>query len=289
MTTLTLARTGRRSPWLAWLPVAAGLLLLYGPTWATLAGTLWTSDEYSNGPIVGAIVLWLLWRSSGPLLAAPCAPRHALGGVALAGGLAMAIAGRILAAPEVEIASQIPVLAGILLLARGTSALAVAWFPLAFLAFMIPLPGSILGPMTAGLKEWIAVLAEGLLYAAGLPVARDGVAIDIGQYRLFVADACAGLHSMLSLSALGVLYVHLSRRPSILHNAVLLASILPIAFLANLLRVLFLLLTTYWFGDAAARWLHGAAGLSVFVAELALLLALDRLLAWRTARRSARC
>ena len=281
---LPLERAGLRQAWVAWWPVAAGFVLLYGPAWATLSRTLWTSDEYSNGPVVGAIALWLLWRLRERLQAAPGAPHDALGGAALAVGLVLALAGRTVAAPELEMASQIPVLAGVLLLARGPAALRIAWFPVAFLVFMIPVPGSILGPMTAGLKEWISVLAEGLLYAAGLPVARDGVAIDIGQYRLFVADACAGLHSMLSLSALGVLYVHLSRRPSVLHNAILLASILPIAFLANLLRVLLLLLTTYHFGDATARWLHDAAGLGVFVAELTLLYALDRVLAWRLAR-----
>lgn len=280
MTALSFGPRWGRSPWTPWVLVLAGLLLLYAPTWHSLSNTLWATDEYSNGPLVGAVSAWLLWRMRGPLLALSPLPLPWWGVVVLAGGLILAIGARMLLAPELGIASQIPVVAGILLVARGTPALRLAWFPLVFLAFMVPVPGSILGPMTATLKEWISVLAEGLLYTAGLPVARRGVAIDIGQYRLFVADACAGLQSMLSLSALGVLFVYLSGRTSIVHNAVMLGSIVPIAFIANLIRVVLLLLTTYYFGDATARWLHTAAGLSVFVAQIGLLFALDYVLAW---------
>lgn len=279
MNAATLSRTRLPPPWFAWLPVAGGLVLLYGPTWLTLARTLWATPEYSNGPIIGATALWLAWRRRGQLAEAPRAPWGKLGLATLLGGLLLAVVGRLLASPALEIATQIPVLAGILLFLRGPAAMRAVWFPLAFLLFMIPLPGSVLVPMTAGLKQWIAVLAEQLLYASGLPVAREGVTINIGQYRLFVADACAGLHSILSLSALGVLYVYLSHRASIVHNAAMLASIVPIALAANLVRVLFLVLATYWFGDSAAKQMHDVAGASVFVAELLLLFVLDRALA----------
>lgn len=77
--------------------------------------------------------------------------------------------------------------------------------------------------------------------------------LTIGQYQLLVADACSGLHSMFSLSALGALFMYLMARASLLHNAIMLVSILPIAFAANIARVLLLLLITYHFGDAAGQ------------------------------------
>ena len=79
---------------------------------------------------------------------------------------------------------------------------------------------------------------------------------------LLVADACSGLHSMFSLTALGTLFMYITARKSRLHNALMLASILPIAFVANVIRVIILVLVTYHFGDEAGQgFLHGAAGM----------------------------
>lgn len=110
-------------------------------------------------------------------------------------------------------------------------------------------------------------------------MARNGVVITVGQYRLLVADACSGLHSILSLSALGSLFIYLMGRNGLLHNLLMAASILPVAFAANLVRVLLLALLTFHFGDATGRMLHELAGITVFLTALGLLFGLDALLA----------
>ena len=90
---------------------------------------------------------------------------------------------------------------------------------------------------------------------------------------MLVADACSGLHSMYSLSALGTLFMYIMARRSRLHNAIMLASILPIAFVANIVRVIVLVLITYHFGDEAGQgFLHGAAGMVLMLVALRLLL-----------------
>ena len=123
-------------------------------------------------------------------------------------------------------------------------------------------------------------LAEQLLYAAGYPIARNGVMLTVGQYQLLVADACSGLNSMFSLSALGLLFMYVTARTSIFHNAIMLVSILPIAFAANIVRVLVLILITYHFGDAAGQgFLHGAAGILLLIVALSILFLLDGALA----------
>jgi hypothetical protein len=78
---------------------------------------------------------------------------------------------------------------------------------------MIPLPGIIVDAVTGPLKQWISVIVVELLYGVGYPIARNGVILTIGQYQMLVADACSGLHSMYSLSALGTL-VHVHRGAS---------------------------------------------------------------------------
>jgi len=126
------------------------------------------------------------------------------------------------------------------------------------------------------LKPHISSLATQLLYKAGYPVAQDGVIVLIGQYRLLVADACSGLNSMFSLSAIGLLYLYLMQYRSWLRNGVILASLLPVAFIANILRVVTLVLVTYYFGDAAGQgFMHGFSGMLLFVIALSSILVLD--------------
>ena len=105
------------------------------------------------------------------------------------------------------------------------------------------MPGILVDAVTGPLKQWISVIVVELLYDVGYPISRNGVILTIGQYQMLVADACSGLHSMYSLSALGTLFMYIMARRSKLHNVIMLASILPIAFAANIVRVIALVLS----------------------------------------------
>jgi exosortase len=112
--------------------------------------------------------------------------------------------------------------------------------------------------------------------------------LTLGQYQLLMADACSGLHSMITLGALGLLFLHLMGRASPLHNGLLIAAIVPVALLANVVRVLVLALATYYLGERAAQGLvHDLAGLLLFVIALAAMLAIDALLYRALHRRKA--
>jgi exosortase/archaeosortase family protein len=105
------------------------------------------------------------------------------------------------------------------------------------------------------------------------------VVLTIGQYQLLVADACSGLNSMFTLSALGFMYLYLLRYQSWLHNGLLLLSILPVAFCANIVRVVALVLITYHFGDAAGQsFMHGFSGIVLFVIAVLILFGVDALI-----------
>jgi len=195
-------------------------------------------------------------------------------------GLLLYVLGRSQAIAIFEAGSLAPVLAGVLLAMRGWPGLRALWFPILFVAFLVPLPVIFVDTLTGPLKQSVSEITVQILRTAGYPIARDGVIITIGQYQLLVADACSGLNSMFSLSALGLLFMYLTARVSLLHNAVMLACILPIAFAANIVRVLVLILVTYHFGDEVGQgYLHGSAGIVLMLIALVALLALDGVLA----------
>jgi exosortase B len=276
----------------AWWPVLVGLLVLYLPTYYGLANGIWNSEEHAHGPIVLAVALFLIWQARHFFLEAPRAVatdadgaealgdrRPKTGWTLLILGLLFYALGRSQEILLFEVGSQVPVLLGVLLITVGSKAARALWFALFFLLFMVPLPGFVVDSATGPLKQHISEIAEHLLYAAGYPIARSGVTLTVGPYQLLVADACSGLHSMFSLSAMGLLYLYLMGHKSWARNAILIASILPIAFVANVIRVIILVLVTYHFGDEAGQgFVHGFAGIVLFVVALLILFALDGVL-----------
>jgi exosortase B len=265
--------------WLEWLLVAIGLLALYVPTFHDLARTLWREDDHAHGPIILGVIAWLFWRQRSALVATPSGAAPLAGITVLVLGLLVYVVGRTQEINLFQVGSLLPVLAGALLAMRGWAGLRAFWFPLLFVVFLVPFPNMFIDAVTGPLKHNVSAVAEKILYAAGYPIGRSGVVLTVGQYQLLVADACSGLNSMFSLSALGLLYLYIMKRASIAHNAIVIASILPIAFAANIIRVLVLILVTYHFGDEAGQgFLHGAAGMVLVMAALILLLAFDGVL-----------
>ena len=262
-----------------WLPVLIGLLALYIPTIHNLSTGIWNLEDQAHGPIILMVVLYLLWQQRQVLIAEPVNTKPMLGGLLLVIGLLIYAIGWSQEIFIFEIGSMVPVLTGVSLITLGTKGLHKLWFAIFFTVFMIPLPGFVVDTVTGPLKHSISVLAESLLYSFGYPIARSGVTISIGSYQLLVADACSGLHSMFSLSALGLLYLHIMHYRNWLRGGVLLASILPIAFIANLFRVITLILITYYLGDEVGQgFIHKFAGLFLFVISLLSLFVFDALL-----------
>ena len=270
-----------------WLVALAGWAVMYVPVYWWAANGIWQSEEHGHGPLILGVLVWLFWTQRQALLAAATQPSPALGWPLFLSGLLVFVVGRAFSISIFELGSQPLVAAGALLLMKGTPALRIAWFPILYMVFMIPLPGIFVDAVTGPLKQWVSVIVEGVLYAVGYPISRTGVTMTIGQYQLLVADACSGLNSMFSLSALGTLFMYIMGRKSKLHNAIMLAAILPFAFAANIVRVIVLVLVTYHFGDEAGQgFLHGTAGMVLMLVALASFFALDTLLAF-VARRFA--
>jgi exosortase B len=270
-----------------WWPVLAGLLLLFVPTFYSLATGAWISEEQGHGPIIFGLALWLIYRKWPEVLAAtsPAIP-SAAGWAILAVGLVLHLLGRSQHILMFEVSSIILVMAAILLVKRGAAALRVLWFPFFFMLFMVPLPSELVATLTLPMKLAVSYATEHLLFLAGYPIGRSGVILQIGQYQLLVADACAGLQTLLTLEALGLFYLNLMRHPSAVRNVGLALLIIPISFSANVIRVITLTLITYYFGDAAGQgFLHGFAGMVLFLTALILILGVDSGLQWYIKRK----
>jgi len=145
--------------------------------------------------------------------------------------------------------------------------------------FMIPLPNTLVGPLTGVMKLAVSASTVSILGWADFPVARNGVIISLGQYQLLVADACSGMRTLFMLEALGILYLNLVHFSSRVRNIVLPILIIPISFTANVVRVIILCLITYYWGSAAGQgFLHGFAGMVLFIAGLLMMLVADHIL-----------
>lgn len=254
-------------------------MVLYIPTYVSLVSGAWTIERNAHGPLILAAILFAFWKHREQLPLIMIRPRPVFGGMVFGTGLLLYILGRSQDILIFEVGSQIPVLAGLFLILMGGEAVRKFWFPILFILFLIPIPGVLVDFLTVPLKHYVSIVVDDLLYWFGYPIARDGVVMTIGPYQMLIADACSGLNSMYSLSALGVLYIYLRGHAGWLQNSVLILSVLPVALLANIGRVILLIMVTYYYGDAAGRgFVHDFSGISEVVLALSVLLMLDALL-----------
>ncbi|MDQ1815245.1 exosortase B [Massilia sp. CCM 9210] len=273
----------------SWAPLALGLLLMYVPSFYDMFTGLWSTEEQAHGPIILGISHWLLYRNWGQMLAVSEGERGSwLGWPLLVLSVFVYFIGRSQGIAIFEIGSYLGTLMALILLMRGTRALRAQWFPFFFMLFMLPLPGSLVDMLTMPMKTAVSWVVGNVLYWVGYPISRSGVILQIGQYKLLVADACAGLHTLFTLEALGLLYLNIVRHNSLFRNITLAILIVPISFISNVIRVMVLTLITYHLGDAAGQgFLHGFAGMVLFVSALLLIIATDSLLRFGAADKEA--
>ncbi|MES2501528.1 MAG: exosortase B [Pseudomonadota bacterium] len=260
-----------------WVPIIIGLLALYLPTYQHVFNSLWVTEDQAHGPIVLMVIVFLFWQKREHFaLSAADKPAPILGGITFFLGLLCYVAGRSQDIFILDLASQIFVFAGIFLLMRGLPMLKALWFPLFFIIFMIPFP---LDSLTLPMKMAVSYVTETILFWFDYPIAREGVILQIGQYQLLVADACAGMHTLISLEALGLLYLSLVKHDSLIRNITLTVLIIPISFTANVIRVITLTLITYYFGDEVGQgFVHGFAGILLFFVALMFIMTVDSML-----------
>lgn len=260
--------------------IIIGLAILFVPTYIHLYDVFWQKGEMSHGPLVLLIVLFLFWQKKKFFFDDDLInPLPLPGSLLLIFGLLAYIVSKWQSLLVFEVFIQLLIITAVVLLIYGPKVLRKIIFPIFFLLFLVPLPASIVDAITLPMKIAVSTFAEYILYNLDYPIARNGVILQIGFYKLLVADACAGLQTVFTLEAMGLLYLHLVKRDSFTRNLSLALLIIPISFVANTIRVVVLVLVTYYFGDEVGQgFLHDFAGFVLFGTALIFIIFVDTII-----------
>jgi exosortase len=240
----------------------------------------WANDgNYSHGFLVAPLAVYFVWERRHRLRGMPALP-HWTGFLVVAASLVLLGVGVLGAELFLTRLSMIGVLAGATIFILGWRHVGILAFPLAFLLLMIPLPNIVFNQIAFPLQLLASRVGEQALSGWGIPVLREGNVIVLANTTLEVAEACSGIRSLISLLMLGIVYGYFVDRRGGVRAAVALATI-PVAIVANGLRVAGTGIAAHYFGARAATgFFHTFSGWLVFVLSFGMLLAVTRLISW---------
>lgn len=191
-------------------------------------GAAWQTAEYSHGPLIPIISLYLFIRElrKAPMPADNVTDRWP--GVALlAFSLIIAVLGNMMRIADVTTYALIFWVGGVVLTVFGWKRGKTHWAPVLHLVFMLPLPQFVYWKLTIFLQGVSSELGVWFVALAGVPVFLEGNVIDLGVYKLQVAEACSGLRYLFPILSFSYLFSILYKGP-MWHKAVLLLSAAPL-------------------------------------------------------------
>ena len=245
--------------------------------WIGLAslGRAWMTPEYSHGPLIPVISLYLFLRElrRSPPVAPVVADRWP--GVAVIGAsLLIALMGNLARIPDIVTYALIVWVGGVVLTVFGWRRGITHQLPVLHLVFMLPLPQFLYWQLTIFLQGVSSELGVWFVKMAGVSVFLEGNVIDLGVYKLQVAEACSGLRYLFPILSFSYLFAILYRGP-LWHKAVLLLAAAPLTVFMNSFRigVIGVLVNAYGI-EHAEGFLHFFEGWVIFIACIAILFAM---------------
>ncbi len=198
----------------------------------------WGTPEYSHGPLIPLISLYLFLRELRNTSDRPQDKRPVRwpGLIVLALGLAIGIAGNLVQIPDIVTYGLIIWVGGLVLTTFGWAKGKMHQLPVLHLVFMLPLPGVLYWKMNIFLQSVSSEIGVWFVAMAGVPVFLDGNIIDLGVYKLHVAEACSGLRYLFPILSFTYLTAILYKGP-LWHKALLMLSAAPITVLMNSFRI----------------------------------------------------
>ena len=248
----------------ALIPLTGLVSLFYG---SVLTGLLrdWRSDpNYSHGFLIPLMSAYVAWLQRENLRRVPQCPSPMGLGV-LGAGVALLILGGVSAELFTMRVSLLPILAGLILWLFGKEHLKFLAFPILYLLFMIPLPAIIFNVVAFQLQLFSSSIATHILQLLQVPVLREGNVITLPTTTLEVVDACSGIRSLVTLSALATMFAYFGQR-TIWRAWLLALSTIPIAIIANASRIAGTGLLSQYYGPSIAEgFFHTFSGWFLFV------------------------
>jgi exosortase len=227
--------------------------------------------DYSHGYIIAPLAAYFIWERRRKLARTPVEPTW-YGLIPLGLGLLALAIGRLGVEQMSMRVAFVLTLIGLQVLLLGIPMARVIAFPMCFLFLMVPLPQSLVNVIAFPLQLIAADLAVSGMHLFGMPVLREGNVLHLPQTTLFVKDACSGLHSLVALGTLGILFAYFFRK-SWLERIILVATTIPIAIVVNAFRVALTGVLTYRWGPQMAEGaIHQTEGFFTFGMAFALLM-----------------
>jgi len=264
----------RTSEWL----LAGAVLLAFLPALLALAGVWSSVDYYSHGFLVPVVAYWAAARSPKRFSILPQRDRRAV--LAAIGVVLLYALGLAAASVSLQGLALVAAVASCAFYLGGPVGLRVLAFPLAFLVFMVPLPADWLTPLIVDLQLLVSSTAVTLLDWLGSAVVRSGNVIYLpAGDSLFVAEACSGITSLVTLTPLAIVLAYFTE-PTLVRRLVIIFAVVPAAMLGNLLRVIVTVWAAQRYGAEAATgsWLHESAGALTFALACLALIGLGALM-----------
>jgi exosortase len=239
---------------------------------ADLAWTWSRDSNYSHGFLVLPVSAYLAWSRRHELAATELRPSW-IGLVVICGSLVTLLIGTAGVEFFLMRTSVIGVVTGMVLFLAGWRWLRILAFPLAFTLLMIPIPPVVFFKIAFPLQLLSTRFGVAILELARIPVLREGNVIALAHTSLEVTEACSGIRSLISLFTLATLYGYFTSPDRAARVGIALMSI-PIAIVANGLRVAGTGIAAQYFGPAAATgFFHEFSGWTVFMTSFAMLVA----------------
>ena len=221
-------------------------------------------EEYSYGYLIPFITLFLIWQKKDLLQTIPFSGAWAGAGLTLAGVLFFLL-GQLGAAYSIIQYSFVVVLFGLALAFTGWRGFRVIFVPLLFLAFMVPLPGFINQGLSNSLQLISSQLGVAVVRLCGITVYLEGNVIDLGTYKLEVAEACNGLRYLFPLMTFGLIAAYFFK-VAMWKRVLLFLSTIPITIIINSIRIGLIGVTVeYWGPSMAEGLLHDFEGWVMFM------------------------
>lgn len=239
----------------------------------------WRVDEnYSHGFLIPLVSVYAVWLQREKLLALPVEPSRWIGGALMLLAALMLVAGVMGAELYITRLSLVLSLVGLTVYFGGFVWLRQLSFPIGLLLFALPIPNIVFNQIAFPLQLIASDLATRAIKLLGIPALREGNVIELAQLKLQVVEACSGIRSLVTLTALAVVYAYFFESKW-WRRIALVAAVIPIAVLANAARVTVTGALAHHRGvQAAEGFLHSFSGLAVFVVAVGMLLALAQAL-----------
>ncbi len=244
------------------------ITVLYTPVFSALYRYVWKSSDYTHAYFILPVFFWLVMRKRTVLREAVQQSDH---GTNLTGlsillvGIFLFIFGSHYDYRFITTLSLLPVLYGMLRYLYGLNVTKILSFPLFYLILLVPIPVGIIDSITLPMRYALSIVTETILKIFHYPIAREGLLLSIGQNELFMGQPCSGFRSLVTMFSLSLVYVYLSKG-SLSKKSLLLVSVVPLAVLGNLIRIIALCLITYHFGEEAGQgFFHNFSGIVMFL------------------------